>query len=99
MVNGNAFGRGFNFNTVSTRSCTPNGCEVLLKTASGKPALSRRKVGDGQVFLLGFCVQDTYFQTWEDKDAAARADLRGLISGRHHLMQYSLTRLVVQPRN
>lgn len=77
---GTALGRGFNIKTVSTRSCTPSGAEVLLKTVADKPALLRRKVGKGQVFLLGFCVQDTYFQMWEDKDAAGRAELRGLIS-------------------
>ena len=79
-VSGKALGRDFNFKTVSTRSCTPDGCEVLLKTASGKPALSHRKVGKGRVFLLGFCVQDTYFQTWDDEDSQSRADLRELIS-------------------
>ena len=79
-VSGTALGRDFNFKTVSTRSCTPSGCEVLLKTAAGKPALLKRKVDKGQAFLLGFCTQDTYFQMWEDEDAAARAELRGLIS-------------------
>ncbi len=79
-ITGSAWGRDFNFKTVSTRSCTPDGGEVLLKTAAGKPALLRRKVDKGQVFLLGFCTQDTYFQMWEDKDAVGRANLRKLIS-------------------
>ena len=53
---------------------------MLLKTADDKPALMRRKVGKGRVFLLGFCVQDTYFQMWEDKNATGRAQLRKLIA-------------------
>ncbi len=79
-VTGKALGHDFSFKTVSTRSCKPDGGEVLLKTTDGKPALLRRKVGKGQVFLLGYCVQDTYFQMWEDKDAAGRAQLRKLIA-------------------
>ena len=79
-VAGTALGRDFNFKTVSTRPCAPDGCEVLLKTASGTPALLHREVGKGHVFLLGFCVQDTYFQAWDDEDAQTRTELRGLIS-------------------
>lgn len=79
VVTGSALGRDFRFKTVSTRPCVPDGCEVLLKTASGTPAVMCRTVGEGRVFLLGFCVQDTYFQMWEDKDADARSNLRALI--------------------
>lgn len=77
---GTAFGRGFNARLVSSRPCTPSGGEVLLQTAAGKPALVEHKTGKGRAFLLGFCLQDTYYQMWEDKDSGEREQLRGLIA-------------------
>src|SRR5439155_16375740 len=55
--------------------------DVLLKTAVGDAALTHRKVGGGQVFLLGFCVQDTSFHAWRTNDAAARIALHELFRG------------------
>jgi hypothetical protein len=78
-VRGNAFGHDFNFSTVSPRPCVTTSGEVVLKTVSGEPALVRRRVGEGQVFLLGFCVQDSYFQTWKDNDEKSREQLRLLL--------------------
>ena len=31
------------------------------------------------MFLLGFCLQDTYFKTWQDDKPAARDQLAGLL--------------------
>ena len=63
---------------VSPRPCVVTAGEVLAKTTSGQPALVRNHAGKGQTFLLGFCVQDTYFKTWEDKNESARAQLSGV---------------------
>ena len=38
-------------------------------------------MGKGRVFLLGFCLQDTYFKTWQDDKPAAREQLAGLLHG------------------
>jgi len=78
-VRGTAFGLDFNFSAVSPRPCVTTSSEVVLKTVSGEPALVRRRVGKGQVFLLGFCVQDSYFQTWKDNDETSREQLRRLL--------------------
>lgn len=65
---------------VSPRACTVTDGEVPVRTASGLPALVHRRLGNGHAYLLGFCVQDTYFKTWQDQDAAARAQLRALMA-------------------
>lgn len=78
-LKGTALGQEIDLTVVSPRPGTVTTGKVLLKTASGQPGLVHRKVGSGQVFLLCFCVQDTYFKTWQDKNNTARRQLRGLI--------------------
>jgi hypothetical protein len=53
--------------------------ETLLKTAAGQPAIVSRSVGKGRVFLLGFCLQDTYFKAWQNAKPAAREQLANLL--------------------
>jgi hypothetical protein len=79
LIRGTAFGRTFDFRIASPRACKVVTGDVALKTASGHPALVHRRVGKGQLFLLGFCVQDSYFQTWKDNDAKSRDQLRDLL--------------------
>ncbi|MDY0167463.1 MAG: hypothetical protein RBS80_13020 [Thermoguttaceae bacterium] len=64
---------------VSPRPSTPTTGAVLATTAAGHPGVVHRKVGRGQVFLLGFCLQDTYFKTWQDDNQNARDQLRCLL--------------------
>ena len=78
-VQGDALGCPAQFKIVSGRTCTPTDAEVLVKTAADKPALLRHRVGKGQTYLLGFCLQDTYFQTWEENNEAGRTSLRNLL--------------------
>lgn len=78
-VDATAFNQQFTFTIVSPRPCTVTEGEVLATTASGMPALIRRNVGQGHVFLLGFCLLDTYFNTWETNDTAGRGQLYRLI--------------------
>ena len=78
-LRGAVLGRTIDLTLVSPRPCTATTGEVLIKTASGRPGLIRRQVGKGHVFLLGFCLQDTYFRTWKDENETARGQLRGLI--------------------
>jgi hypothetical protein len=65
---------------VSPRSCMAVDGQVLATAASGAPALVRKQTGRGQAFLLGFCLQDTYFAAWDNDDPAARAQLRALLA-------------------
>lgn len=70
---------GADLTLVSPRACTVTTGEVLAHTASGAPALVHRAVGTGHAYLLGFCLQDTYFKTWQDTDTAARSRLQALL--------------------
>ncbi|HOC68959.1 MAG TPA: hypothetical protein PKO23_09120 [Candidatus Hydrogenedentes bacterium] len=64
---------------VSPRPCTVTTAELLAQSADGVPVVLRGRAGKGQVFLLGFSLQDTYFQAYEDNNDAARAQLVGLL--------------------
>jgi hypothetical protein len=64
---------------VSPRSCTVTTGTVLAKTFKGNPAMVQHTYGKGQAFLLGFCLQDTYFKTFQDKNIPAREALGGML--------------------
>jgi hypothetical protein len=76
----NVFGSPCNFHVTSPRNVAITSATTLLKMNSGRPALLRRQVGKGKVYLLGFCLQDTYFQTWKDKDSNGRQQLQQLVT-------------------
>ena len=80
-LHGEALGTALDLTLVSPRPCTVTAGQALAMTDAGQPALVHRQVGAGQAFLLGFCLQDTYFKTWEDDNPAARAQLRALLRG------------------
>jgi len=80
-LRGTALGQTLDLTLISPRSANVTTGEVLLKTAAGQPAVVHRKVGKGHVYLLGFCLQDTYFKTWQDGKPAAREQLAGLLRG------------------
>lgn len=79
LVKGTAFNREFNFRIVSPRACNVVTGDVLLQTLSGHPAVVHHRVGNGQAYLLGFCAQDSYFQTWKENDSKSRDQLRDLL--------------------
>lgn len=78
-VKGSVLGVPLDLTLVSPRPAAVTTGEVLLKTAAGQPAVVARSVGKGRVFLLGFCLQDTYFNTWQDDRPAARDQLTALL--------------------
>jgi hypothetical protein len=80
-VQGTALGQPLDLTLVSPRRVTVTTGEVLLRTATGQPAIVGRRVGKGRVFMLGFCLQDTYFKTWQDDKPAVREQLAGLLHG------------------
>jgi hypothetical protein len=77
-VNGTILGQPIDLTLVSPRPAMVTTGEILAKTASGQPAVVHRAVGKGHAYLLGFCVQDTYFKAWQDNKPAARDQLAGL---------------------
>jgi hypothetical protein len=78
-LQGEALGQALDVPLISPRPCKATTGEVLIATASGQPGVVGRTVGQGRIFLLGFCLQDTYFRTWQDDNTAAREQLRGLL--------------------
>ncbi|MCF6287021.1 MAG: MBL fold metallo-hydrolase, partial [Candidatus Hydrogenedentes bacterium] len=80
----NLLGREFKINLTSLRPFTLTTGTLLAKTASGTPALSHRKVGEGNAYLLGFCLQDTYFKTWQEDDIPSHTQLRDLLRAITH---------------
>ncbi len=74
-----AMGQEIALTLVSPRPCVVTTGQVLAKTVSGQPVLVRNEVGKGRAYVLGFCVQDTYFRAWEDEDPDARDQLGELV--------------------
>jgi hypothetical protein len=73
------FGKPLDITLVSPRPCTVTTGTVLAKTFKGNPAIEQHAYGKGQAFLLGFCLQDTYFKTFQDKNSAAASALGGML--------------------
>jgi len=80
-VSGSPFGEQIDFQLVSPRGCVPSDGVVTLKMNSGQPALITKQTGKGKTYLLGFCLQDTYFQTWKDEDLTSRKGLYSFMNG------------------
>lgn len=78
-VNAAVLGAPLDVKIISPRSCTVAGAEVLATTAAGVPAVLQSRKEKGRCYLLGFCLQDTYFQAWEDDNARARDQLAALL--------------------
>ena len=79
IIFGSALGEDYEFRAVSPRACRVTTGEVLLPGGKGAPALVHRESGKGRAFLFGFCMQDTYFSTWQTGDKASRAALMRLL--------------------
>ena len=79
LLQGDALGQTLDLKLVSPRPCTVTTGSVLLTTKSGQPGLVRHDCGRGRAFLLGFCLQDTYFQTFEEDDPSGRAQMGALL--------------------
>ncbi len=79
QVRGTALGRRFDLTVASPRPCTVQHADVLLRTVTGQPALLTRSEGRGRVYQLGFCLQDSYLETWLAEDARSRAQLHTLL--------------------
>ncbi len=78
-IDAQAYGQPVAFRVVSPRDCKPSNGATALMMSSGKPALVTKQTGKGKTYLFGFCLQDTYFQTWKDDDTTSREGLCSLV--------------------
>ena len=76
---GSAFGGSYDFNVITPRNCLNVDGSVVFKMESGQSMLTQKGVGKGKTYLLGFCLQDTYFQSWKTADLASRSQLYDLM--------------------
>jgi hypothetical protein len=76
---GTAFANAYDFTIVTPRNCQVSDGKVILNTSNGQPALIEKQNGKGKTYLLGFCLQDTYFQTWMKDDQKSRTQLYDLV--------------------
>jgi len=73
-------GHSYRFKVASPRSGELERGKIMSSMKSGGFALTRHTVGRGRVYLFGFCLQDTYFQSFRDSCEEDRKQLRGLIT-------------------
>ena len=78
-LQGEALGVSLDLKLVSPRPATLTTASLLAETASGEAAILKRNVGNGMAYLLGFCLQDTYFKTFQEDTPATREQLRALL--------------------
>lgn len=78
-ASGTAYGKNYNFNLVTPRNCKVSDGRSIFTMESGQPAVIEKETGKGKTYLLGFCLQDTYFQTWKTKDLSSRSQLYDLM--------------------
>jgi hypothetical protein len=76
---GNAFGSKYDFNVVTPRDCKVSDGKTVFAMESGQPMLIKKDIGKGKTYLLGFCLQDTYFQSWLKEDLESRTQLCDLM--------------------
>ena len=79
---GNAYGNRYDFTIVTPRDCKISNGTTVFNMESGQPMLIQKETGKGKTYLLGFCLQDTYFQTWAKEDSNSRSQLYDLM---HHI--------------
>jgi len=73
------YGKMYDFTVVTPRNCKISDGNVVLNSDAGQPLLIQKNVGKGKTYLLGFCLQDTYFQTWAKGDTESRTQLYDLM--------------------
>jgi len=76
---GSVYGKSYDFNVVTPRNCKISDGTDVFNMESGQPMLIQKETGKGKTYLLGFCLQDTYFQTWATGDLKSRSQLYDLM--------------------
>lgn len=79
QAQGKAYNQNLSFRVITPRNCVATDAQIITSLKSGFPLLLSRKVGKGSCYLFGFCLQDTYFQTWMDNDITSRTELQQLM--------------------
>ncbi len=95
-LNASAFGMPVKMKVVSPRNSEIRNGMLQMKMQSGKTALVTRKSGAGTTYLIGFCLQDTYFQACKTDDEESLKSIYGLI---HHIFELSGMNPTVYSRN
>jgi hypothetical protein len=83
-IAGRVLGNDFGFRVFGPRACEVSDGRAMLKMVSNRPALISKTAGKGRTYLLGFSLQDTYFQTWKRNNIEGRSQLRSLLAGIFH---------------
>ena len=78
-ASGSAYRKKYDFNVITPRNLVPSDGQTVFNLSSGQPAVVQKESGKGKTYLLGFCLQDTYFQTWKKDDQASRSQLYDLM--------------------
>lgn len=73
------FDKANGFRVVSPRHCVASDAKIKYKMASGEPLLLTNKYGLGKTYLFGFCIQDTYLQTFIDENETGGEVLRNIL--------------------
>jgi hypothetical protein len=79
-LRGKAMGVALDLPVLSPRKSEPASGSVELEAVSGIPGLTIHRTGKGSTYLLGFCLQDTLFQSYQSEDLQTRTQLSQLIS-------------------
>lgn len=72
---GTAFGKTYDFDIVTPRNLKVSKGKVIASMQSGQPLAVVNKTGKGETYMLGFCLQDTYFQTYLTDNNRSRNQL------------------------
>ena len=67
------------FRVVSPRHCVAKNAATEAVMKSGEPLLLSNEYGKGRTYLFGFCLQDTYFETFKNEDTKGREELQDLV--------------------
>jgi hypothetical protein len=77
---GSALGIEMDIPLVSPRPCITTSGKVLLQTSLGDPGVIKSGYGKGNLYLLGFCLQDTAYEALRSRDTKASAALAELMA-------------------
>jgi len=80
QLTGAAIGVQLDIPLVSPRFCVPTTAQVLLKASTGDPGVLQTSYGSGKLFLLGFCLQDTTYESYRSHNLPARQAISQLLS-------------------
>lgn len=73
-------GKEYDFKITSPRPMDIDDAKTLLGSLQSGTSLTEKIYGKGHAYMLGFCVQDTYFQAWKEYDDHTRTNMADLVT-------------------